>query len=125
MSKTKNVFKNIEVNVKPVPTGNISLKDFINSEPGRISFIQFNDEKFSDIEKFIGLLCNYQACEIAYEIVHAGQPQAVLDSDVQKEISRFAYEIVFHNLADIIVATGGELSNLFAKTEQEVMKGGV
>lgn len=122
MSKTKTVVENIEIDVKPVPTGNISLKDFINSEPGRLSFIQFQDESFSDIEKFIGFLCNYQACEIASALVNAGKPFAVLDEDAQKAISRFAYEIVTCNLADIIIATGGELSNLFAQAED---KGGV
>ena len=76
MSKTKTVVENIEIDVKPIPTGNISLKEFINSEPGRLSFIQFKDENFSDIEKFIGFLCNYQACEIASALVKAGKPFA-------------------------------------------------
>ena len=86
MSKTKTVVENIEIDVKPIPTGNISLKEFINSEPGRLSFIQFKDENFSDIEKFIGFLCNYQACEIASALVKAGKPFAVLDEDAQKAL---------------------------------------
>ena len=125
MSKTKQVVETFEIDVKPVPTGNILLKDFIQSQPGKKSFVQYQNSNFTDFEKMYGFLCNYQVCEIHSAFIVAGAENALSDNDVQEQIAKFAFEIVKCNMIDILMATGGELSNLFAKTVEEVMKGGV
>ena len=58
-------------------------------------------------------------------ITDAGLGFVFSDKEAKEELTRFACDIVAHNFMDMLMATGGELSNLFAKSEQEVMKGGV
>ena len=56
MSKTNTtkVLNHPEIDVKPVPTGKISINDFINSAAGKLCYLQYKRQNLDDIEKFYG-----------------------------------------------------------------------
>ncbi|OQS22723.1 hypothetical protein B0T41_18660 [Chromobacterium violaceum] len=74
-------------------------------------------------EKAFAILCAYQTYEICNELEEAGRFD-MLDSEAfQDHMVNWVESIVRENFIEMLMAVGGQLSNLLA--QEEAKKGGV
>ena len=120
MSK-KNKTAKIEVNVQPVPFGEISLDDFVSSTACDAALQVAS--KHDDSEKPFAFLCSYQFTEICYAVRLAGLGELLEDEEFLVQATLYAKEMVNFHFIGMFMVVGGTISNLLAKNDAQ--KGGV
>ena len=104
--KAKSTPSSFVLSFKPVPAGKVSLAEFIGSEAGQLA-----------------ILCAYQTYEICNELQEVGHFDLLDDEAFQEHMVDWVESIVRENFIEMLMAVGGQLSNLLAQAEAE--KGGV
>lgn len=118
--KSKATISSFALSVKPVPAGKVSLAEFVGSEAGQLAVRTAVELDHS--EKAFAILCAYQTYEICNELEEAGRFD-MLDSEAfQDHMVNWVESIVRENFFEMLMAVGGQLSNLLAEAEK---KGGV
>jgi hypothetical protein len=118
--KSKATISSFALSVKPVPAGKVSLAEFVGSEAGQLAVRTAVELDHS--EKAFAILCAYQTYEICNELEEAGRFD-MLDSEAfQDHMVNWVESIVRENFIEMLMAVGGQLSNLLAEAEK---KGGV
>jgi len=118
--KSKTTISSFALSVKPVPAGKVSLAEFVGSEAGQLAVRTAVELDHS--EKAFAILCAYQTYEICNELEEAGRFD-MLDSEAfQEHMVDWVESIVRENFIEMLMAVGGQLSNLLAEAEE---KGGV
>ncbi|WP_139794304.1 hypothetical protein [Chromobacterium violaceum] len=120
-NKVKTTISSFALSVKPVPAGKVSLAEFVGSEAGQLAVRTAVELDHS--EKAFAILCAYQTYEICNELEEAGRFD-MLDSEAfQDHMVNWVESIVRENFIEMLMAVGGQLSNLLA--QEEAKKGGV
>lgn len=121
--KVKTVLGNTDI--KPVPTGNVSLADFIASDEGVYTLLKVFE--MDEDARMFGFLCFYQVYEIRSALQKNGRLEFLIKhpalDELQGELEKFIRSIVSEHYFEMMAAIGGQLSNLLA--QEEAKKGGV
>lgn len=118
--KTKSTIRSFALSVKPVPAGKVSLAEFISSEAGELAVRAALEMEHT--EKAFAILCAYQTYEICNELQEAGRFDLLENEAFQEDMVDWVEKIVRENFIEMLMAVGGQLSNLLAESEE---KGGV
>jgi len=118
--KTKTTISSFALSVKPVPAGKVSLAEFIGSEAGELAIRAALEMEHT--EKAFAILCAYQTYEICNELQEAGRFDLLESEAFQEHMVDWVEKIVRENFIEMLMAVGGQLSNLLAESEE---KGGV
>lgn len=118
--KTQSTIRSFELSVKPVPAGKVSLAEFIGSEAGELAVRAALEMEHT--EKAFAILCAYQTYEICNELQEAGRFDLLDNESFQEHMVDWVEKIVRENFIEMLMAVGGQLSNLLAESEE---KGGV
>ena len=118
--KSKTTISSFALSVKPVPAGKVSLAEFVGSEAGQLAVRTAVELDHS--EKAFAILCAYQTYEICNELELAGRFELLENEAFQDHMVNWVESIVRENFIEMLMAVGGQLSNLLAEAEE---KGGV
>ena len=118
--QTKKTSSSFALSVKPVPAGKVSLAEFVGSEAGQLAVRTAVELDHSD--KAFAILCAYQTYEICNELELAGRFELLDNEAFQEHMVDWVESIVRENFIEMLMAVGGQLSNLLAEAE---VKGGV
>lgn len=118
--KVKTTISSFALSVKPVPAGKVSLAEFVGSEAGQLAVRTAVELDHS--HKAFAILCSYQTYEICNELQEAGRFDLLDNEDFQEHMVDWVEKIVRENFIEMLMAVGGQLSNLLAEAEE---KGGV
>lgn len=118
--KAKSTISSFALSVKPVPAGKVSLAEFVGSEAGRLAVRSALEMEHT--EKAFAILCAYQTYEICNELQEAGRFDLLDNEAFQEHMVDWVEKIVRENFIEMLMAVGGQLSNLLAESEE---KGGV
>lgn len=118
--KAKTTISSFALSVKPVPAGKVSLAEFIGSEAGQLAVRSALE--MENTEKAFAILCAYQTYEICSELQEAGRFDLLENEAFQDHMVDWVEKIVRENFIEMLMAVGGQLSNLLAESEE---KGGV
>ncbi len=118
--KSKTTISSFALSVKPVPAGKVSLAEFVGSEAGQLAVRTAVELDHS--EKAFAILCGYQTYEICNELELAGRFELLENEAFQDHMVNWVESIVRENFIEMLMAVGGQLSNLLAEAEE---KGGV
>lgn len=118
--KAKSTTSSFVLSFKPVPVGKVSLAEFIGSEAGELAVRSALELEHT--EKAFAILCAYQAYEICNELQEAGRFELLENEAFQEHMVDWVESIVRENFIEMLMAVGGQLSNLLAEAEE---KGGV
>lgn len=118
--KTKSTIGSFALSVKPVPAGKVSLAEFIGSEAGELAVRAALEMEHT--EKAFAILCAYQTYEICNELQEADRFDLLENEAFQEHMVDWVEKIVRENFIEMLMAVGGQLSNLLAEAQE---KGGV
>ena len=118
--KSKTTISSFALSVKPVPVGKVSLAEFIGSEAGELAVRSALEMEHT--EKAFAILCAFQTYEICNELQEVGRFDLLEDESFQEHMVVWVEKIVRKNFIEMLMAVGGQLSNLLAESEE---KGGV
>lgn len=118
--KAKKSISSFALSVKPVPAGKVSLAEFVGSEAGQLAVRTALELEHS--EKAFAILCAYQTYEICNELQEVGRFELLESEAFQNHMVNWVESIVRENFIEMLMAVGGQLSNLLAEAEE---KGGV
>ena len=118
--KAKTTFSSFALSVKPVPAGKVSLAEFVSSEAGQRAV--HTALEMEHTEKAFAILCAYQTYEICNELQETGHFDLLENEAFQDHMVDWVEKIVRENFIEMLMAVGGQLSNLLAQAEE---KGGV
>lgn len=118
--KSKTTISSFALSVKPVPAGKVSLAEFVGSEAGQLAVRTAVELDHS--EKAFAIFCGYQTYEICNELELAGRFELLENEAFQDHMVNWVESIVRENFIEMLMAVGGQLSNLLAEAEE---KGGV
>lgn len=118
--KSKTTISSFALSVKPVPAGKVSLAEFIGSEAGELAVRSALEMEHT--EKAFAILCAFQTYEICNELQEVGRFDLLEDESFQEHMVVWVEKIVRENFIEMLMAVGGQLSNLLAESEE---KGGV
>lgn len=118
--KSKTTISSFALSVKPVPAGKVSLAEFIGSEAGELAVRSALEMEHT--EKAFAILCAYQTYEICNELQEVGRFDLLENEAFQDHMVDWVEKIVRENFIEMLMAVGGQLSNLLAESEE---KGGV
>ncbi len=118
--KAKTTIRSFSLSVKPVPAGKVSLAEFVGSEAGQLAVRSALEMERT--EKAFAILCAYQTYEICNELQEAGRFDLLENEAFQEHMVDWVEKIVRENFIEMLMAVGGQLSNLLAESEE---KGGV
>ena len=119
--KSKSTTSSFVLSFNPVPAGKVSLAEFIDSEAGQLAVRSALEMERT--EKAFAILCAYQTYEICNELQEVGHFDLLDDEAFQEHMVDWVESIVRENFIEMLMAVGGQLSNLLAQAEAE--KGGV
>lgn len=119
-NKSKSTISSFALSVKPVPTGKVSLGEFVGSEAGQLAVRTALELEHT--EKAFAILCAYQTYEICNELQETGRFDMLEDDTFTEHMVGWVEKIVRENFIEMLMAVGGQLSNLLAESEE---KGGV
>lgn len=120
IKKAKTTITSFALSVKPVPAGKVSLAEFIGSEAGQLAVRSALEMEHT--EKAFAILCAYQTYEICNELQEVGRFDLLENEAFQDHMVDWVEKIVRENFIEMLMAVGGQLSNLLAESEE---KGGV
>lgn len=120
--KAKTTISSFALSVKPVPTGKVSLAEFIGSEAAEQAVRSVLDLDLEHSEKAFAILCSYQTFEVCNELELAGRFELLDNEAFQEHMVDWVEKIVRENFIEMLMAVGGELSNFLAQAQE---KGGV
>lgn len=118
--KAKSTISSFALSVKPVPAGKVSLAEFVGSEAGQLAVRSALEMEHT--EKAFAILCAYQTYEICNELQEVGRFDLLENEAFQDHMVDWVEKIVRENFIEMLMAVGGQLSNLLAESEE---KGGV
>lgn len=118
--KAKTTITSFALSVKPVPAGKVSLAEFVGSEAGQLAVRSALEMEHT--EKAFAILCAYQTYEICNELQEVGRFELLENEAFQEHMVEWVEKIVRENFIEMLMAVGGQLSNLLAEYEE---KGGV
>lgn len=119
-NKSKATISSFALSVKPVPAGKVSLAEFVGSEAGQLAVHTALELEHTD--KAFAILCAYQTYEICNELQEAGRFELLENEAFAEHMVNWVESIVRENFIEMLMAVGGQLSNLLADAEE---KGGV
>lgn len=96
------------------------MAEFIGSEAGQLAVRSALEMEHT--EKAFAILCAYQTYEICNELQEAGRFDLLDNEAFQEHMVDWVEKIVRENFIEMLMAVGGQLSNLLAESEE---KGGV
>lgn len=120
IKKSKTTITSFALSVKPVPAGKVSLAEFVGSEAGQLAVRSALEMEHT--EKAFAILCAYQTYEICNELQEVGRFDLLENDSFQDHMVDWVEKIVRENFIEMLMAVGGQLSNLLAESEE---KGGV
>ena len=116
-TKAKTTINSFALSVKPVPAGKVSLAEFISSEAGELAVRSALEMEHT--EKAFAILCAFQTYEICNELQQAGHFDLLENEDFQNHMVDWVEKIVRENFIEMLMAVGGQLSNLLAESEEK------
>ena len=116
-TKAKTTINSFALSVKPVPAGKVSLAEFISSEAGEL--VVRSALEMEHTEKAFAILCAFQTYEICNELQQAGHFDLLENEDFQNHMVDWVEKIVRENFIEMLMAVGGQLSNLLAESEEK------